>query len=170
MQNFHFHARRSPPSVDFYLYDEFKEMSLYDFCAVCKLPFEGSVEEPHPSDVVEFIDEITVWEKRKVSDVRTTSVHFPILRYYAIFASRCLIGRGNSGGLSAPDLAILRHALFCDTTFSLGSMVAKTLSLNRFKGPIFGGIFALRLAKYFEIPIIHYEKEEKCAAHYFLRL
>ena len=42
--------------MDFYLYDEFKEMSLYDFCVVCKLPFEGSVEEPHPSDVDEFIN------------------------------------------------------------------------------------------------------------------
>ena len=31
VQNFHFHARRSPPSVEFYLYDEHKEMSLYDF-------------------------------------------------------------------------------------------------------------------------------------------
>ena len=57
---FHFHARRSPPSVDFYLYDEFKEMSLYDFCAVCKLPFAGSIEEPHPMDVAGFIDMITV--------------------------------------------------------------------------------------------------------------
>ena len=46
--------------MDFYLYDEFKEMSLYDFCVVCKLPFEGSVEEPHPSDVDEFIDRIVV--------------------------------------------------------------------------------------------------------------
>jgi len=40
-------------------------------------------------------------------------------------------------------------------------MLAKRLSLNRTKGPIFGGIFASRLAKYFEIPIRHYEKEEK---------
>ena len=31
VQNFYFHARRSPPSVEFYLYDEHKEMSLYDF-------------------------------------------------------------------------------------------------------------------------------------------
>ena len=31
VQHIYFHARRSPPSVDFYLYDEFKEMSLYDF-------------------------------------------------------------------------------------------------------------------------------------------
>ena len=89
VQNFHFHARRSPPSVDFYLYDEFKEMSLYDFCVACKLPFEGSIEEPHPRDVAEFIDMIAVGETRKVSDARITSIHFPVLRYFAIFASRC---------------------------------------------------------------------------------
>ena len=83
------------------------------------------------------------------------------MRYYSLFAGRCLIGRGESGGLSAPDLAILRHALFRDTTFSQGAIVAKRLSLNRTKGPIFGGIFASRLAEHFEIPIRHYEKEEK---------
>jgi len=53
-------------------------MSLYDFCEVCKFPFEGIIEEPHPSDVAEFIDEIVVGEKRKVSDARTTSIHFPV--------------------------------------------------------------------------------------------
>ena len=62
--------------MDFYLYDEFKEMSLYDFCAVCKLPFEGSVEEPHRNDVEGFIDMIDVGETRKVSDARITSIHF----------------------------------------------------------------------------------------------
>ena len=79
VQNFHFHARRSPPSVDFYLYDEFKEMSLYDFCAVCKLPFEGSIEEPHRNGVEGFIDMIVVGETRKVSDARITSIHFLVL-------------------------------------------------------------------------------------------
>ena len=71
------------------------------------------------------IDTIVVWETRKFYDARTTSIHFPILCYFAIFASRCLIGRGNSGNLSAPDIVILRHALFQDTTFSLGAIVAK---------------------------------------------
>ena len=33
--------------------------------------------------------------------------------------------------------------------------------MNHTKGPIFGGMFASRLAKHFEIPIRHYEKEEK---------
>ena len=156
--------------MDFYLYDEYKEMSLYDFCAVCKLPFEGSIEEPHRNDVEGFIDMIVVGETRKVSDARITSIHFPVLCYFAIFASRCLIGRGNSGNLSAPDIVILRHALFRDTTFSLGAIVAKQLNLNRTKGPVLGGIFASRLAAHFNIPIRHYEKEEKLLPNIFSRL
>ena len=92
--------------VDFHLYDEYKEITLYDFCDVCKLRYEGSVEEPHPSDVEGFIHEITVGETRGVSGARVASIHFPVLRYYSLFAGRCLIGRGKSGGLSGPDLSI----------------------------------------------------------------
>jgi hypothetical protein len=72
-----------------------------------------------------------------------------------------LIGRRESGGLSAPGLAILRHALHRDRTFSLGAIIARRLSLNRSKGPIFGGIYASRLARHFEIPIRLEEKEER---------
>ena len=125
VQNFYFHAKKSLPTVEFHLYDEVKEMSLHDFCRVCKIPFVGSIEESHHSDVDEFIDRIVVGETRKVSDARIISIHFPVLRYFAIFASRCLIGRGNSGNLSAPDLVILCHALFRDTTFSLSTIIAK---------------------------------------------
>ena len=39
-------------------------------------------------------------------------------------------------------------------------MVARRLSLNSSRGPIFGGIYASCLAKRFEIPIRHDEKEE----------
>ena len=168
MPNFYSHAKKSPPLVEFHLYDEVKEMSLYDFCRVCKIPFEGSIEEPYLNDVEGFIDTIVVGETRKVFDARITSIHFPVLRYFAIFASRCLIGRGNSGNLTAPGIVILRHALFRDTTFSLGAIVAKQLNLNRTKGPVLGGIFASRLAAYYNIPIRHYEKEEKLLPTVFL--
>ena len=147
--------------MELYLYDEHKEISLYDFCQVCLVPFEGTTEEPHCSDVDGFIDTITVGETRKVSGARSTSIHFHVLRYFAIFASRCLIGRGNCGNLSAPDIVILCHALFRDDTFSMSAIIAKRLNLNRTKGPVFGGIFASRLAAHFNIPIRHYEKEEK---------
>ena len=107
MQIFYFHAKKSPPSVEFHLYDEVKEMSLHDFCRVCKIPFVGSIEEPHRSYVDGFIDRMAVGETWKVSDARITNIHFPILCYFATFASRCLLGRGNYGNLSAPDIVIL---------------------------------------------------------------
>ena len=107
MQNFHFHARRSPPTVEFHLYDEHKEMTLYDFCEVCKLPYEGSIEEPRPGDVEDFINEVTVGKGEGCRRQEWLVYIFLILRYYSLFAGRCLIGRGESGGLSAPDLTIL---------------------------------------------------------------
>ena len=50
----------------------------------------------------------------------------------------------------------------------MGGIIAKRLSLNRTKGPIFGGIYASRLAAYFNIPIRHYEKEEKLLPRVYL--
>ena len=46
------------------------------------------------------------------------------------------------------------------TTLLVGAVIAKWLSLNRTKGPIFGGIYVARRAKHSEIPIRHDEKEE----------
>src|SRR3954464_1651796 len=46
-------------------------------------------------------------------------------------------------------------------TVSMGGIIAKWLSLNCTKGPIFGGIYASRLAAHFNIPIRLHEKEEK---------
>ena len=38
MQIFYFHPKKSPPLVEFHLYVA-REMSLYEFCTVCKIPF-----------------------------------------------------------------------------------------------------------------------------------
>ena len=135
-------------------------MSLHNFGAVCRIPFEAKLEEPHRKDVDGFVNTITVEEPKKGSDAKISSIHFPVLCYFAIFSSRCLIGRGNSGNFNVPDIIILHHALFGDNSFSMGVVIAKRLSLNRTKGPIFAGIYVARLARYFEIPIRHHEKEE----------
>ena len=50
----------------------------------------------------------------------------------------------------------------------MGGIIAKRLSLNRTKCPIFGGIYASRLAAHFNIPIRHAEKEEKVLPHVYL--
>ena len=160
VQHFYYYPKKSPPSVSFHLYDEFREMSLRNFCTVCRIPYEGELEEPHREDVDGFVKTIAVEEPKKGSEAKVSSIHFPVLRYFAIFASRCLIGRGNSGNFNVPNIIILHHALFGDNSFSMGDVIAKRLSLNRTKGPIFGGIYAARLAKHFEIPIRHHEEDE----------
>ena len=162
MKNFYYYPKESPPSVEFHLYDVVKKVPLHEFCKVCKIPFEGSLDEPHRKDVDGFIDTNTVGETRKVSVARITSIHFPVLCYFAIFASRCLIGRGNCGNLSVPDIMILFHGLFCDNTVSMGGIIAKRLSLNHTKGPIFGGIYASRLVAHFNIPIGMLRRKKRC--------
>ena len=94
-----------------------------------------------------------------------------IFLFYATlqyFAGRCLFGRGNCGNLSVPDIVILFHGLFRDDSVSMGGIIAKRLSLNCTKGPIFGGVYASRLAAYYNIPIRHYEKEEKVLPRVYL--
>ena len=60
MQNFYFFPKESPPLVEFHLYDVVKKMPLAEFWKVCKIPFEGTLDEPHRKDVQEFIDTIMV--------------------------------------------------------------------------------------------------------------
>ena len=50
----------------------------------------------------------------------------------------------------------------------MGGIIARWLSMNRTKGPIFGGIYATCLAAYFNIPIRHAEKEEKVLHRVYL--
>ena len=131
------------------------------FANVCKIPFEGSHGDPRPRDMVDFIFETTMGETRGVSEERVASLHFLLLRYYALYVGRCLTSWWESGSLSVSGLAILRQALYDDRTFSLGVMVARWLLTNRSKGVIYGGIYASRLAEHFEIPIRHEEAEER---------
>ena len=68
-----------------------------------------------------------------------------------------MTAREQANILSAPDLAILRHARHSDHTYNLGSIIARRLHTNRSKGKIRDGISATRLAKCFNIPFRHHD-------------
>ena len=59
-----------------------------------------------------------------------------------------------------PLTSLFCHGLLHDRTFSLGAIVTRRMSLNRLRGPIFGGIYASRISRRFEIPIRHDEEGE----------
>ena len=160
VQSFNFYPRKNPPMVEFMLYDIPQCMTLQDFCNACKLPYVGDIHDPRPRDLEDFIGTIAVGEERGVSRARIASIHFPVLRYFSLFVGKCLIGRGEAGSLSSPDLAVLREGLYNNKTYSLGAIVAQRLNTNRSKGVVYGGIYATRLARHFEIPIRLREEEE----------
>jgi len=160
VQSFNFYPRKNPPMVEFMLYDIPQRMTLQDFCNVCKLPYVGDIHDPRPRDLEDFIGTIDVGEERGVSRARIASIHFPVLWYFSLFVGKCLIGRGEAGSLSSPDLAVLREGLYSTKTYSLGAIVAQRLNTNRSKGVVYGGIYATRLARHFEIPIRLREEEE----------
>ena len=158
MQNFHFLSRNNPPEVQFNLYAESHEIPLTEFCDICLLPSNGSLLEPRPAEFDGFYRTLTVGDERGVSGVTATSLHFPVVHYFALSIAKCLLAREKIGALSAPDFAVLHRALYGDNTYSLGAIVARRLHINKSKGKIHGGIFATRLVAHFnvEIGLHHY--------------
>ena len=92
-----------------------------------------------------------------VSSVTAASLQFPSMHYFALFIAKCLLAREKVGALSAPDFAVLRHALYGDNTYIMGAIVARRLHLNRTKGKIRGGIYATCLASHFNIQISQHD-------------
>lgn len=153
VQNFHFHHRNNPPEVQFNLYAEIHHIPLTDFCDICMLPSDGTLAEPRPAKFDGFYRSLIVGDERWVSGVTATSLHFPVIHYFPLFIAKCLLAREKVGALSAPDFAVLRRALYGDTTYSLGAIVARHLHINRSKGKIHGRIYATRLATHFNVQV-----------------
>ena len=106
MQKFYFMPRLDFPMVCFDLYAEHHELTLDEFCEICLIPSDGDLREPRPEVFEDFLRTLTVGEFRGVSKAHVTSLHFPVVHYFALFIGKCLTAREEGGVLSAPDLAI----------------------------------------------------------------
>ena len=58
-----------------------------------------------------------------------------------------------------PDLSVLKSAVLGDKQYNLGAIVARRLHHNSTSGDLFGGIYATRVANYFDVPIHAYDME-----------
>ena len=79
------------------------------------------------------------------------------MQYFSLFIAKCSLAREKVGTLSATDFVVLRHALYRDSSYSLGAIIARHLHLNRTKGKIHGGIYATCLASHFNIQICQHD-------------
>jgi hypothetical protein len=73
------------------------------------------------------------------------NIHFPSIRYFAYFITKCVLARKATNKLSSCDLAFIATALRRDRAYNLGALIAFCLDANREKGGICGGLVASRL-------------------------
>ena len=116
VQSFTFLPRNDPPEVSFDLYAENHQIPLTEFCDICMISSDGSLAEPRPAE--DFCRILTVGDERRVSAITAGGLHFPVVRYFSLFITKCL-------------LVVLRRALEGDNTHSLGAIVARRLHLNK---------------------------------------
>ena len=115
--------------------------------------YNGSLAEPRSARFEAFYRTLAMGDERGVSATTAAGLHFPVVHYFALFITKCLLAREKVGALSSPDLTILRRALEGDNTYSLGAIMARRLHLNKSQGKIHGGIYATRLAAHFNVEI-----------------
>ena len=127
--------------MSFDLYAENHQIPLTEFCDICLIPSDGSLAKPRPAEFETFYRTLTVGDERGASATTTVGLHFPAVRYFALFITKCLLAREKVGALSSPDLAVLRRVVEGDNMHSLGAIVARRLHLNKSQGKIHGGIF-----------------------------
>jgi hypothetical protein len=80
------------------------------------------------------------WEGGKIQNI-----HFPSIRYFAFFITKCVLARKSASRLSLHDLTFIAAALRSDRIYHLGALIAFRLDVNREKGVICGGLIASRL-------------------------
>jgi hypothetical protein len=71
--------------------------------------------------------------------------HFPSIRYFAYFITKCVLARKVANKLSSCDLAFIAAALRHDRIYNLDALIAFRLDANYEKGRICGGLIASRL-------------------------
>jgi hypothetical protein len=73
------------------------------------------------------------------------NIHFPSIRYFAYFVTKCVLARKTASKLSSYDLAFIATALRPDRTYNLGALIAFRLDANHEKGGVCGGLISSRL-------------------------
>jgi hypothetical protein len=123
------------------------DLPLDVFCTAIRVPQWGSLEKirGQPKQLLELYEEICQGKSFTGEGGKIRKIHFPSIRYFAFFITKCVLARKSASKLSLHDLAFIAAALRRDRTYHLGALIAFRLDFNREKGGICGGLIASRL-------------------------
>jgi hypothetical protein len=147
VQDFRFSWSTSNPTVHYKIYNKSVDLPLDVFCTAIRVPQWGSLEKirGQPRPLLELYEEICQGRSFTGEGGKTRNIHFPSIRYFAFFITKCVLARKSASKLSLHDLAFIAAALRRDRTYHLGALIAFRLDINREKGGICGGLIASRL-------------------------
>ncbi|KAK1678000.1 hypothetical protein QYE76_038848 [Lolium multiflorum] len=135
-----------------YIYDIPVTMKLEEFCRALGIAPVGTARriDDNPRDLLELYRGITGDDCRTIQRGKIRNIQLPAIKYFAYYIATSILGRENTSNISSYHLAFLNVALTGETSYHLGSLIARRLSS---RGPIFGGTIALRILTHLEIPL-----------------
>ncbi|KAK1699139.1 hypothetical protein QYE76_015836 [Lolium multiflorum] len=152
VESFKFHNTEYEPTVAFKIYDIPVTMKLEEFCRALGIAPVGTARriDDNPRDLLELYRGITGDDCRTIQRGKIRNIQLPAIKYFAYYIATSILGRENTSNISSYHLAFLNVALTGETSYHLGSLIARRLSS---RGPIFGGTIALRILTHLDIPL-----------------
>ncbi|KAK1668646.1 hypothetical protein QYE76_056805 [Lolium multiflorum] len=152
VESFKFHNTQYEPTVAFKIYGNPVTMELEEFCRALDIAPVGTARriDDNPRDLLELYRGITDDDCRTIQRGKIRNIQLPAIKYFAYCIATSILGRENTSNISSYHLAFLKAALTGQTSYHLGSLIARRLS-NR--GPIFGGTIALRILTHLRHPL-----------------
>ncbi|KAK1681520.1 hypothetical protein QYE76_042368 [Lolium multiflorum] len=152
VESFKFHNAQFEPIVAFKIYDIPVTMELEEFCRALDIAPVGTARriDDNPRDLLELYRGITEDDCRTIHRGKIRNIQLPAIKYFAYYIATSILGRENTSNISSYHLAFLNAALTGETSYHLGSLIARRLSS---RGPIFGGTIALRILTHLKIPL-----------------
>ncbi|KAK1660907.1 hypothetical protein QYE76_049066 [Lolium multiflorum] len=152
VESFKFHNTQYEPTVAFKIYDNPVTMELEEFCRALDIVPVGTARriDDNPRDLLELYRGITEDDCRTIQRGKIRNIQLPAIKYFAYYIATSILGRENTSNISSYHLAFLNAALTGQTSYHLGSLIARRLSS---RGPIFGGTIALRILTHLRLPL-----------------
>jgi hypothetical protein len=147
VQYFRFSWSSSNPIVHYKIYNKSVDLPFDVFCAAIRVPQWGSRKKmrERPRPLMDLYENICQGRSFSGESGKIQNIHFPSIRYFAYFITKCVLARKTASKLSSYDPAFISAALRRDRTYNLGALIAFRLAVNREKVGVCGGLIASRL-------------------------
>jgi hypothetical protein len=147
VQDFRFSWYTSNPMVHYKIYNKYVDLPFDVFYTAIRVPQWGSREKMRewPRPLMDLYEEICQGRSFSGECGKIRNIHFPSIRYFAYFVTKCVLARKVANKLSSYDLAFIAAAVRRGRTYNLGALIAFRLDANHEKGGFCGGLIASRL-------------------------